>query len=524
VQALVPEEVQVTPRLAALTRKQLIRRDRAVFPGDDGFRFRHLLIRDAAYDALPKALRAELHERFAGWLEQHGSSLVELDEILGYHLEQAHQYRVELGKEDEPARVLALRSAARLGSAGRRALEKSDTLGAVNLLDRAVKLLLLDDPARLKLLPSLGFALTQAGELGRAEEVLRSAIELARESGDRLAELEAVVERVALRLISQPEGLETLLREIDEAIPTLESLGDDRALGRAWYLIGLARYIWGCRFAEGEQALERALDHARRVGDRRQEGEIRTHLWYAAWVGPTPVPDAINRCNEILEQLENDRLVEAGAFRALASLRARQGDFLEARQLLARAREAYDELGMRLVSAAIGAFGAGDIEALAGDYAAAERELRIGYAALERMGEQGYMSGVAGFLGGVLYAQGRYDEAEHYADLCRHGSITEDVWLHVMHLSIRAKVLARRGEHSKAEALALEAMAVAEETDGLEIQAGAALDLAEVLQLAGRTEESTGPIETAIALYQRKGNVVMAERTRTRLNEAGHAA
>jgi class 3 adenylate cyclase/predicted ATPase len=521
VQALAPEELQVTPRLAALTRKQLIRRDRAVFPDDDGFRFRHLLIRDAAYDGLPKAVRAGLHERFADWLEQHGSSLVELDEILGYHLEHAHRYHVELGKRDEPTRVLALRSAARLGSAGRRALERSDTAGAINLLERAVKLLPLDDPERLALLPSLGFALTQAGELGPAEEVLSSAIELAGESGDRRAELEAVVERVALRLISQPESLEALLREIDKAIPVLDSLGDDRALGRAWYLIGLARYIWGCRFAEGEQALERALNHARRAGDRRQQGEIRTHLWYAAWVGPTPVPDAISRCNEILGELESDRLVEAGALRALASLRARQGDFVEARQLLVRAREAYDELGMRLVSAAIGAFGAGDIEALAGDYEAAERELRIGYNALERMGDKGYMSGVAGFLGGVLYVQGRYDEAEHYADLCRHGSISDDVWLDVMQLSIRAKVLARRGEHAKAEVLAREAVTVAEKTDGLDIRAGAALDLADVLQLAGRAEESTGPIETAIALYQRKGNIVMAERARTRLNEAG---
>ena len=79
----------MTPRLAALVRKELIRPDTAQLPGDDAFRFRHLLIRDAAYDALPKATRAELHERFADWLEEHGADLVELDEILGYHLEQA---------------------------------------------------------------------------------------------------------------------------------------------------------------------------------------------------------------------------------------------------------------------------------------------------------------------------------------------------------------------------------------------------------------------------------------------------
>src|SRR5256712_11598698 len=64
VQALSPEETQVTPRLAALVRRELIRPDRPLLAGEDGFRFRHLLIRDAAYEALPKGTRARLHERF----------------------------------------------------------------------------------------------------------------------------------------------------------------------------------------------------------------------------------------------------------------------------------------------------------------------------------------------------------------------------------------------------------------------------------------------------------------------------
>src|SRR5439155_12567604 len=89
VQALAPEEQQVTARLTALVRKELVRPDKAQLAGEDAFRFRHLLIRDAAYDALPKAVRADLHERLATWLEEHGADLVELDEILGYHLEQA---------------------------------------------------------------------------------------------------------------------------------------------------------------------------------------------------------------------------------------------------------------------------------------------------------------------------------------------------------------------------------------------------------------------------------------------------
>ena len=137
VQALAPEETQVTTRLAALVRRQLVRPDRAQIAGDDGYRFRHLLIRDAAYDALPKAIRADLHARFADWLDEHGHSLVERDEIVGYHLEQAARYRAELGQPDP---VLAERAAERLAAAGRRASDRLDERAAFALLSRAVEL------------------------------------------------------------------------------------------------------------------------------------------------------------------------------------------------------------------------------------------------------------------------------------------------------------------------------------------------------------------------------------------------
>src|SRR5262249_10124602 len=96
--ALAPEEQQVSSRLQTLVRKDLVRPDQAMLPGDDAYRFRHLLIRDAAYEALPKAERAILHEQFADWLAEHGATLIELDEIVGHHLEQAVRYRGELGQ------------------------------------------------------------------------------------------------------------------------------------------------------------------------------------------------------------------------------------------------------------------------------------------------------------------------------------------------------------------------------------------------------------------------------------------
>ena len=136
VEALAPEETHVATHLLGLVRKELVRPSPATLAGDDAFRFRHLLIRDAAYEALPKATRADLHERFADWMGEHGAELVELDEILGYHLEQAARYRLELGK---PAPELAARAAALLAAAGVRALDRVDMHAAANLLPRAIE-------------------------------------------------------------------------------------------------------------------------------------------------------------------------------------------------------------------------------------------------------------------------------------------------------------------------------------------------------------------------------------------------
>ncbi|MHB8643381.1 MAG: AAA family ATPase, partial [Gaiellaceae bacterium] len=112
---LAPDDVRpdVGAHLLALVRKEYVRPDRTQLPGDDGYRFAHILVRDAAYDAMSKELRAELHVRFVGWLERVGVERAgELEEIVGYHLEQAALYRRELGLDDDGA---AVRAAERLG-------------------------------------------------------------------------------------------------------------------------------------------------------------------------------------------------------------------------------------------------------------------------------------------------------------------------------------------------------------------------------------------------------------------------
>ncbi len=163
VQAIAPDDAQVTPRLASLVRKELIRPDSPLVAGDDGFRFRHLLIRDTAYDALSKAVRADLHERFAAWLEERGTDLVELDEILGYHYEQACRYRHELGEPDALHGAVATVASRHLAAGGRRAIGRQDYRAAVNLLGRAVDVLP-DGACDPRLEVDLAWARFQAGE------------------------------------------------------------------------------------------------------------------------------------------------------------------------------------------------------------------------------------------------------------------------------------------------------------------------------------------------------------------------
>ena len=239
--ALSPTEgrSEVSGSLVALVRKELIRPDRSGLAEGEAFRFRHMLIRDAAYERLPKSERAELHELFAGWLERTaGDRLSEVEEMVGYHLEQAYRYREELAPVDDRARELARRAALRLIAAGSRALERSDIAATVNLYGRAAGLLDPDDPARLAILPDLGRALDSNGRFDDAKACFAEAIERSEATGDEQAVAYA---RVVRYLIIDSDLTPSELQRIaDECFAIFERLGDDRGMALAWRLRGFA--------------------------------------------------------------------------------------------------------------------------------------------------------------------------------------------------------------------------------------------------------------------------------------------
>ena len=152
-------------------RKLVIEPTRRPGGRDDMLRFRHLLLRDAAYAGLPKALRAELHERFAGWLEAAaGERLREHPELLAHHLERAYRLLAELGPVDERGRALAGAAAGRLTQAGRRALALGDFPAVAKLLQREPSLQARRDLRRFKQLMETGEVAVNASPSARRSE------------------------------------------------------------------------------------------------------------------------------------------------------------------------------------------------------------------------------------------------------------------------------------------------------------------------------------------------------------------
>ena len=500
---------RVDADLAALVRKGfVVERERDVVS------FHHVLIRDAAYATLPKGRRAELHEQFARWLTARPPVA---DEVVGFHLEQAYGYLVEVGPPSGHAVELAVEAGERLAAAGLRAWRRADTTTAIDLLARAVELLPRSAPARLEPLCELGLALRTAGEIERAHAVLGEAAELARAAGEQRLELRARIELANAQLSSEPEGgAGPLLDLIAGAIPVFEGFGDDRSLGRAWLLSGYVQGGLHCRNDDWLHAAERALVHYRRAGWPAAScaGEMATALYY----GPMPAPEAIARCQALLAEM-SERTAEAHVLVWLAGLEAFDGRLEPGRRMAEQAQGVYEEFGYRMALACGCCAVVAEIELLAGRLDGAEAALRSSCDRLQAMNERACFASRAAELADVIYQRGRYEEAERWHAAAGQHAATDDVGAQFLIRAIGAKLLAKRGSFGEAERVGREAVVLAEQTDALNNRGKVQLDLAEVLRLAGRPDEAEASVALAIEQFERKGNRVAAERARSLAEE-----
>jgi class 3 adenylate cyclase/tetratricopeptide (TPR) repeat protein len=521
---ILPEPIgnAIGSHLASLTRKELVRPHGRGFAGEDAFRFVHLLIRDVAYGGLLKEVRSDLHERVADWLASRaGERFAEWEEICGYHLEQAYGYRRTLGPVEKPERELARRAAGHLGGAGRRALARGDIPAAANLLRRASALVPEGDVARIEVLLDLIVALSEAGALHEASDAANRAIALATAASDRRLELHARIEHARwIELYTSSEiSADELIALAERALPVFAEHQDELGLTRAMHLLGDVHLI-ACRCGPSAEAFEGALEHARRAGHQREEVELQTYLAVSHYWGPMSAPEAIERCERVMREARGQRYLETNMLSALAGLHAMRGDFSEARDLYRRSHAITEELGARLSLAAISLF-SGKVEALAGDPAAAERELRRGYEMLSEMGEKSLLSTVSAQLAEAIYEQDRGEEAERLTTISEEAAAPDDLLSQVMWRITRAKVRAAAGRITDAETMARAAVELAERTDHLNLRGDAAEALAEVLLAVGRAREAGASARVALGLYELKGNVVSANLIGTRLLELG---
>ncbi len=516
---LMPEDVvpRVGSHLQTLIRKGLITPERSTIAGEDAFRFHHTLVLEAAYRGVPKERRADLHESFAAWIEtRSGDRLVENEELVGYHLEQAHRYRLELAAPDEGVRALGVRASERLTAAGKRALAGGDMAAAANLLERAAALRDPADPLRLALLPELGEALTATGDFVRADRVLDEALRGAEAVGDRGLASHSTIMRLLLMESTAPKGRsEVALRELDRVIPIFEELSDDLGLARAWRLTADVRWTQA-RYADVDEALERAISHARRAGAGWVEAESLGMYTGSGVYGPTPVAAAIARCERTLRSARSNQLVEALAVRSMAALRAMQGRSDEARELIRRSVGILEDLGLS-VRAAFVSETAAFVERLAGDPEASERALRSGFEVSEKLGELGFLSTVSALLAKRMLERGRLDEADSFIAAAAEAAAEDDLTTQVLVKSARGRARAARGELSEGARLCLDAAQLSEQTDDVNMRADALKDLGEVLASAGNLTGAREAFADALRLFEQKGNMVSAKAAREML-------
>ena len=492
--AALVDDVPVDARLASLGRRGLIRPARNAEPGDDAYRFHHVLLRDAAYGTLTKRDRAALHERAAAWLDRESRGD---DAIAGYHLEQAAALLRSLG---QPADELASAAGDRVGLAAMRAWRQNDARAAVGLLRRATALL----PAgerRAELLCELALAESNAGE-GDGREALDRAAQDARVAASARVSARVAVERAAVAFrngsMSAAEALEIAGRSID----MLSAAGDDRALGRAWIAVSDV-HQWACRYGDAAEATRSAAESYARASF--SPALAHALLSHSLLYGPTPVGEATAEC-EALRVSPPDRFADANVALALGALAALEGRFEDGRALCDEARATYLEFGARVAVHRLWSGAALLVERRAGDLDAATAIARDTLQYFEEAGDRAYVSTWAARLAELLYWSERYDEAERSVAVAREGALGHDVYVHFLWRSAAAKLAAGKGAAEEAEQLSADALSLAAASDSPLLLADLWVARAEVLQRGERSEEAAGAADRARALLREKGD------------------
>ncbi len=511
-------------RLMALVRKELVRLDEQASPEldalDEGmrFRFRHQLVRDAAYEALPKHERAHLHEAFADWMEQAlPHRMNELHEVVGHHLEQASSYRRDVGGASEAASRLALRAAVHFEAAADRSFAVGDMFSTVRLLQRALALLPSGDVGRLRLLTRLTDPLKDLGQLKEAYETVEEVLESPdADDATRAAALGNI------ELFSQLGWSAAQMQvRADEALAISRRVGEPRGIAQALKGQLLLAWFRGQLVSQIPLADE-ALAMAREAGDVALEAELLDRRMLARLLGKEPI-SAEERQDEMQPVLAFARshghlALEAAVLTAIAHDLAGAGDYDEAVALTAKARAIAADIGMEgwLISGP----GTRYIDEWFGNREEAIEQTQRVMHNLQEMGDKGYLSTVAGDLALKLLDADRIEEALAANALAEESGAADDVATQVDLKIFRARMLARDAAIDDALRTVQEAVELADTTDFMSTYTDSRLGLASVLLEVHRSDEARRVIDELANRLEGRGNVTYAATLRKRFEEA----
>jgi predicted ATPase len=496
----------LTRVLRALARKQFL--EPLAEEGALRWRFRHSLIRDAAYDSLPLVARAALHERYGDWLESREAEVV--GEVVGYHLEQAFRCRSSLNPSDPYNAALGKRAGARLLAAGQLAFQRDDAGVAADLLERAIALPFEDNSTARQALPMLGEAHANAGDYERADAALNAAIEDGRRTGDKALEANALIQQLWVQMAMGRANLSTLLGRARQARAWLSEVGDAHGLAEAHLQIAEVLRGQG-QISAAEPELERALRYARSAGDDRQMTRILWLINGCQLDGLGHVADVEEHaeyCLRWARERGRGATPEAAALRVLAWTHAVRGDFGTARELLAEAATILEDRGLHWFLAAFGTYVA-DVELLAGETEAAEHALRESYAMCAELGDAGSLCSVAASLAHTLIRQGRQQDALPFIKVSESGAVADDIDAQVRWRTAQALITVEK-EPDAALQLAETAIGIVDATDVMALRAHAYGSLAELLLRLRRHPAALDAARPAHQIYNAKGYEIQA--------------